>query len=194
MLASVRNETLVQTTEEQLKEFLTRNGVNYSSWGRWGSRSLSSLVEEINEGESRLISTNNGVVRDVQSALIDLYFQNGEKRFWLESETHREKIRSNEHTISGKIQVRFGESPEEGAYRELKEELGFTGIVLLKAEAQEVTPRVKPSHIYPGLQSVIQGFLFTGDLTHELYVPHGYVNKEIKDGVTVTTYFKWKEV
>ena len=175
---------------------LEKMGVPVSEqWGKEGAKSLPYLKEEIRSGESRLLrdEQNQRVIRHVREAVISVYYQEPHGETWKLVEDPPEfvgrvgsKRRDFAHSVGKKL--RASESPNDGAERALREELGLTGSLNIKSIASET--RENPSISFPGLVTRHENSLYGIWLTDKQYDPGGY--QEVQPDKT--THFVWNRL
>ncbi|MDX9970364.1 MAG: hypothetical protein RBS56_00450 [Candidatus Gracilibacteria bacterium] len=176
-----------------LKHQLKSAGINTDSWGIGKAKSLEDLHKEIENGKSSLIISANGeILRKVEVAKIDLFFNSpdGKKYKLIEDKRvypdGREKFRDTSHSVSKKINKI--QTPHSAIKEALLKKLGLKGDLTLKENGVIEDTNMSPS--YPGLRSVYIFYLFSADLNPNDFKSNGYTEKH-PEGVTIYT---WKEI
>lgn len=177
----------------ELTAILQQSGIDTSLWGVGRAKTLRHLQKEIEEGEIVLTHNTEGkLVRKliVGEADICCILPDG-KKYRLKEERQvftggRERRRNLPYAVSGKVKV--NENLEDALVREVKEELGIEGEVLLVKKGNREETR--DSESYPGLKSEYNIHTFELTLTPEQFRKEGY--KEVQQDKT--TYFVWEEM
>ncbi len=176
-----------------LKHQLKSAGINTSAWGSGKSKSIEELQEEINSGKSSLIISGNGeILRKVEVAKVDLFFNSPDgRRYKLIEEKRlykdgREKIRDTMHSVSKKIKK--SKTPENTVKEAIEKKLGIKGNVDVKEIEVVEDTNLSPS--YPGLRSVYIFYIFSANLNEEQYKPEGYTESHSENA----TVYTWKEI
>ena len=146
----------------ELKSLLNEYKIDTINWSHQeGNKTIEQLLIELKDGESTLEIINNKLVRVLQVASIKVKFKLGDKYFQLVEDKQiflTGKVRKRELiTITEKI--KDGETPLQGAYRGLAEEVGLfleQGLVL---EHESRWQKISPS--YPNLISIYQVFNYS---------------------------------
>jgi len=170
---------------ESCIELLTRHGIDVALYGTGKAKTIAHLVKEVNEGECTLISSDKGLVRELNVVSAMVYYETlvlkETKQVFADG---REKVRTKDSSVSEKLQP--GEDPWEGLKRGITEELAIQGeldIVQLDTEVVE-----RESDSFPGLLGRYNLYKFNVYLTPEQYQPEGYMEIQ-SDKVT---YFGWE--
>jgi len=179
-------------TIDDLQRQLESAGIDTSKWGIGEAKTLAHLQEEIESGESVLISGETGeLLRQVAVAVADVYYKSPDgKRYRLKEDRQifkdgRERRRGLVQAVSEKI--RPNESPKNAMIRGIREELGLGGeIKLIEAGTEEET-LISPS--YPGLPSKYVRHKFKIMLNDEQFNLEGYIEEQPDK----STYFVWEE-
>jgi hypothetical protein len=178
---------------DELKNILKRGGIDFSQWGKGGTKTLNHLQKEIENEECALIIGKQGeVLREVVIARANIFYISKEgKKYRLKEEKQvfkdgRERRRNLKYSLNEK--VKFGENIKEAMIRGIKEELGIEGDLSLKETGIEEETEDSPS--YPGLKSHYIYHNFEVSLNDQQFNPNGY----IEDQEDKTTYFIWEEI
>ena len=147
---------------QQLQELLSEHKIDLSNWShKQENKTLEQLWKEIKDGECYLNIVEKKLVRQLDVASMIVKFKLGDRYFQLVEDKQiflTGKIRNRELvTITEKI--KGGETPLQGAYRGLAEEVGLyikEGLILGKESRWQ---KMSPS--YPNLISMYRVFHYS---------------------------------
>lgn len=180
------------STLNKLSEYLLSKNIPINSWGTGTAKTIENLYEEILCGETLLVETESGVLRQICFAGILVTYQDGNTAYELAEDrqvfSDGRVRRRNKSQASVTEKMLPGESFSETAIRGLKEELG----IFSKTELKDIGPseEIVESASYPGLTTKYKRFNFSVQLTSDQYKAEGY--KEIEKDKT--TYFVWNQI
>lgn len=179
-------------TKEELVSLLTKANISLDKWGTGKAKSVDHLFREIEAGETRLV-WRHGLLRVVCVVGVSVHHvEKGETLYLREVKQMladgRERLRDLAATVWEKRLI--GESPEEAAYRGLREELGLVGVPLVSALGVHRDERKrKDSSSYPDLPTEYWYDKFCVIVPPDFFRPEGYKMRE--DGVT--SHFEWEK-
>ncbi|HEX8974640.1 MAG TPA: NUDIX domain-containing protein [Patescibacteria group bacterium] len=178
----------MDTTE--LKEMLEKSGVDYSSWGKTStSKPISSLLKEIEDGESILEEIAGGIVRYVSIVYVYVVYSyqvlKEDRSEWKDGRPPRRRGMS----CSVAEKMVSGESAGTAAARGIEEELGIT-IDESRLKPVAETESKEDSSSYPGLITASKKYVFLLELQNAEYKAEGYV----EDASDKVTYFIWVDL
>jgi hypothetical protein len=162
--------------------------INCNEWGTGISKPLSSLLNEIERGESRLLVDQGVLVRRIEVARIKVFYQppTGEALFLAEAgqkfHDGRVRIRRSEYSLAEKI---MGETAAQAAARAFREELQIETVPPLKGGSLSAVRGECAD--FPGLISEKVFTNFSAWLTQSEFKPEGYTEIQA-DKCTV---FRW---
>ncbi|CAN5609283.1 hypothetical protein BH23PAT2_BH23PAT2_10170 [soil metagenome] len=191
-IAESESQSIV--TDDDIQQKLFDADIDVSLWGEGQAKTLSHLVNEINEGETLLEMDKTGeLVRRVAVGRADVFFTDTDGQTYRLREDRqifkdgRTRRRTDiEASLSEKM--KFHEDPETAMIRGIQEELGISGGVALESTGTDEERMTSPS--YPGLTSEYTSINFKALLTEKQYKPEGYIERQQdKD-----TYFVWDKV
>jgi len=174
------------SSQKELAGYLDSFGIETENWGKDSAKTIGHLAEEINEGEAVLLEEKGQVIRQIQIAGVDVFYQNCrlyEDR--QEFSDGRTRKRTLTHSLSEKF--KGDESREDAAKRALREELGIGGKINIKETGEKI--ETKDSLSYPGLKTRYIVCEFEAFLSPEQFSADGYV----ECGGGKKNYFLWKE-
>ena len=178
-------ETIDFVTEDTLHS----HGIDPTTWGTGGYKTLRHLNAELAAGEATLISENGRLVRFTRILGLDVCCDTPDGIRILQ-ETHQDF--KDGRTRSRALPTSLGEklTPDEdevtGVERAIVEELGINKVMTINKVGDETRERPSPS--YPGIltRSVIHTYVALIDPSE--YNPAGYVEHQSDK----STYFKWR--
>jgi len=178
--------------KDELLVFLQDHNVPLHEWGTGEAKTFDHLLLEISLGESELTEKDGKVLRSAEGSMLNVYYYDGQATWVLIEEKQvftdgRSRTRNLDPAIGEKM--RPGETPEDGAYRALSEELGITEKLPLIPKPLRMKGPV-PSQSYPGLWSVYSMHIFDVFLPEHLYKPEGYEENQSDK----TSYFVWEKL
>ena len=149
-------------TYQQLQILLSEHLIDTQNWDhQQGNKTIEQLRQEISEGECVLTIVEKKLVRQLDVASVKVKFKLGDRYFQLVEDKQiflTGKVRNRELvTITEKIKGK--ETPIQGAYRGLSEEVGLElnqGLVL---ENESRWQKISPS--YPNLISMYRVFHYS---------------------------------
>ena len=177
-----------------LKCQLASAKIDISKWGAEQAKTPEHLLEEVENGESILVTDEAGeLLRKVVMGGVSVYYTSSDgKRYRLKEEKqifkkdNRERRRVLEQSVLEKMKP--NEDPEEAMIRGIREELGIKGeIVLTKIDMNEES---EMSTSYPGLLTQFTRHIYETTLNDEQFRPDGYTEEQPDK----STHFIWEEV
>lgn len=177
---------------QELRQQLEETGVDISVWGKGEAKTLESLYQELEKGESvlQMIDGKLELIRYVVSANVYYTTKEGRKLHLQEDKQVFKdgRIRHRRYAQPIAEKMKPDEDPKDAMIRCLQEELGLGGNFNLRQidSYQNQTE----SQSYPGLESKYFGHRFEVILDDEQFQEAGYV--EAQDDKS--TYFVWEEV
>jgi hypothetical protein len=177
-----------------LSQDLLNAGVDLSTWGQPGRKSVADLLDEINAGESELTRDTSGQLWRITNGLgLDVFATIDGKRYYL-VEDHQEftdgsLLRRGISTSLGE-KIKRGESIEEVAVRALREELGLGLTSSMVIVLGDETASERPSNSYPGLRTIVRIHRAAVEILPEQFHPQGYVEYQEKK----STHFLWQRI
>lgn len=178
---------------EVLKQQLESAGVDISEWGTGQAKTLADLQQEIESGETVLVTGKEGeLLRKVTVGGAEVYYITPEgKKYRLKEEKQvfkdgRIRRRDWDQTVSEKMKP--DENPRDAIIRGIQEELGIEGEINLTETGIDEQILTSPS--YPVLQSQYICHKFETVLNDEQYNPNGYIEEQSDK----STYFTWEEI
>lgn len=140
---------------ENLKVLLTKHNINFSQWGKNGTKSVSKLFNELQTGDSKLIESNGTLLRESSSVWLNVSRNNIPLKVLREKRQLRNgkviKVRSNEHPVTEKIMN--GETIRNAVIRGLKEELNLNRNMYVIQNPSHTEQKIQNSVSYPGLKA-----------------------------------------
>ena len=178
-------------SKEQLIEILTNFNVPLDDWGSGPYKTIEHLWNELNEEECVLFNINGTLRREVNFVGAKIYYNDGEKRYFLKEEKAmfkdgRVRIRKIWYSMAEKF--KFDEDPTEALIRGMKEELDIT---INENQTTYYNKVYFPSDDdYPGIKSFHTGYNYLIVLNEDQYNINGYIEHQSDKDI----YFKWKEI
>lgn len=175
---------------EGLNNLLTTYQIPVADYGKGEAKSLKHLLDEVLSGESRLVLTSSGLIREINACGIDIYYEEGGTRFKLiedRQEFNDGRVRRRTGA-SVNEKIKPGEEPMTAAKRALEEELGITDNIEIKEQKTE--KKVSTSNSYPGLITLYNFFIFEAILQDAQYKPEGYIECQADK----KTFFLWRRM
>lgn len=177
---------------QELRQQLEQAGVDISVWGKGEAKTLESLYQELEKGESilQIVDGRLELLRYVVSANVYYTTKDGKKlRLQEDRQVFKDgRIRHRNYDQPIAEKMKPGEDPKEAMLRCLREELDLTGDCDLKQIEQY--QKKYESQSYPSLESQYIAYRFAVVLNDEQFQEAGY--QEEQDDKT--TYFVWEEV
>mmetsp|Transcript_6502 Transcript_6502/g.15634 ORF Transcript_6502/g.15634 Transcript_6502/m.15634 type:complete len:299 (+) Transcript_6502:116-1012(+) len=142
-------------TSEDLREWLQLFGLDTSVFGEGPAKSIPELFEEVVEGESTLLATDNGPLRVVH--VLNVFVENDRGETLMEEFQVRPggSVRSRGLPLSEKLKA--GEHWKPAVHRAVAEELGSVLTSPIEVSVSESSYRLdretRNSNSYPGLRS-----------------------------------------
>lgn len=174
-----------KVTKDQVVRVLRRHRVDFSRWGESPSYTLDELVRKLREEQVFLLEENSEVKLRINTGnILPVHYDDETDEtieLYEERQVHPEGIVVERHDLRGVTGILLqGERPEDGAKREMVEELGQTEpklkhypIATTHWEAGTLV-RQRPSRKWPGLHcetsSVGFKFRMPSSLYHKQYV------------------------
>ena len=194
-----------KVTRDQVVKLLRKHGVNYSKWGVAPSYTLDELLKRLHEEQVFLIEEEGVLILKINAGNILPFYEDEESgdifELYEERQVHNGGTIVRRHHLRGVIGILLrSERPEDGAKREMVEELGQTEprlrthpIATTNWEDGTLT-RNGPSRKWPGLNCVTNsvGFKFRmpSHLYHRNYTE---VTTDPKTHVVLrTSIFEWR--
>jgi hypothetical protein len=179
-------------TIEELSAVLRENGIPVEQWGIGKAKTLTHLLGEVEEGESKLIATpNTGITRHISAVDVDVFFIKNDEEIYRLKEDRQEfadgRVRKRELEASLLEKMKPDEYTLEAATRALREEIGVANAPL---EPTHQKREVLESPSYPGLSTVYEVSFYAAYISVEDFDPKGY--REIQDDKT--SYFVWERI
>ena len=177
---------------QELRQQLEEAGVDISVWGKGEAKTLGSLYQELEKGESilQMVDGKLELLRYVVSANVYYTTKDGRKlRLQEEKQIFKDgRIRHRNYDQPIAEKMKPGEDPKEAMLRCLREELDLNGGCDLKQIEQY--QKKYESQSYPGLESQYIAYRFEVVLNDEQFQEAGYTEEQDDK----TTYFVWEEV
>lgn len=180
-------------TVERLADLLVTTGVDISTWGTGGAKTVAQLLKEMREGESQVtFHPEAGVHRAVRIAWVDVLYLDLQGNIFQLVED-RQEYRDGRHRkrqLPSSLGEKFkpGENPDDAAVRALHEELGVSTFKSLHEIGQEQELYVPDS--YPGLATNYETYSFVAMLDDASFNPDGYIELQADK----TNYYTWEKV
>lgn len=194
-----------KVTEDQVVRVLRRHRMDYSKWGTPPSYTLNDLLEKLHKEQVFLVEDEGKLILRINAGNILPYYEDDEAdeifELYEEKQVHNGGTIVQRHHLRGVTGILLrGERPEDGAKRELIEELGQTE-PKLKNHPIATTHwkggtliRHGHSRKWPGLHSVTSsvGFKFRmpSNLYHKQYV-EAIVDPTTRQTLR-TSFFGWR--
>lgn len=152
---------------ENLLTILSQYNIDISQWNHQdGNKNIEDLWLEIQEGESQLKLIQDKIVRLLRVSSIEVFFPLGnhlfklveDKQIFFTGKVRKRDINSITEKLKGK------ETPLDGAYRALEEEIGLKTTKDLAFMGETYWEKISPS--YPDLLTLYQVFnyqIFLGE-------------------------------
>lgn len=176
---------------QELRKKLEQAGVDISVWGKGEAKTLESLYQELEKGESvlQVVDGKLELIRYVVSANVYYFTKEGSKLHLQEDKQVFKdgRIRHRRYAQPIAEKMKPDEDPRNAMIRCLQEELGLKGDFNLKQIDSYQNKTASQS--YPGLESQYFGHRFEVILDDEQFQEAGY--QEEQDDKT--TYFVWEE-
>ena len=181
-------------TESWLTQTLEQWGVDISSWWSTPNKSVSHLLDEINNEEAGIICFKGDVSRCVYVSTGDVYYRGeNDQLYWLKEVKQvfpdgTEKIRVLDSSISEKSGKH--EDDMVGIIRAVKEELWLTSENIKSILNNWIEENSRESGAYPGLITKYILARFEILLEGEIDTEKGF--KEVQKEKTI--YFSWEAI
>ncbi len=184
-------ENLQPKSADDLRALLRSYDISATLWGVGKAKTIEHLLAEIESGECVLQRQPVGLVRTIHLVAVEVFHVDGDVTWKLREDRQEFKdgrVRRRGYERLGE-KVAPGESARDAACRALREELGITALLGLRAgELSYRGPEKSTS--YPGLLTMYQTSPFTVLLPKACFRREGYVEVQ-KDK---TTHFLWLQV
>ncbi len=178
-------------SEEELINYLISFNIPVESWGQGRAKTISHLFTEIREGETVLVQSGKELVRQIEFASVNVFFQDGNDAYRLVEDHQKFKdgrIRQRKPSGSLSEKMKSGENSLAVAKRAVIEELGIGSEIQISGDKQIEEMEESPS--YPELTTRYIKHVFTVELKADQFSRAGYTeNQEDK-----TTFFIWSKV
>ena len=177
-------ETIDFVTEDTLHS----HGIDPTTWGTGGYKTLRHLNAELAAGEATLISENGRLVRFTRILGLDVCcdtpdgikilqetrqeFKDGQTRRRTLPTSLGEKLTADEDILTG-------------VERALREETGIQRVIIIGEVSDEARERASPS--YPGILTRSRIHTYTALIDPSEYNSEGYVERQSDK----STYFEW---
>ena len=178
---------------ENLRKQLESAGIDTSIWGTGQAKTLTHLQNEIQDGETVLITDQTGkIIRQVLVGVAIIYYDSPDgKKYQLREDKQifkdgRQRKRNLKEAVSEKMKP--NENPTEAMSRGISEELGISSKINLTKLGVDEKTFTSPS--YPGLVSKYVYHRFQVMLDDEQFNPKGYIENQSDK----STYFIWKAI
>ena len=176
----------MKNTKEDLKLYFKLLDFHAENWGVGTAKTLDHLVLEIDKGETRL----NGVFRAIRTVAIDVICDKQKLREVCQVFSDG-RIRKREFEFGSVCEkLNGGETPLQGLWRGLEEELGIKYNSQIRFKYIEEKTMIFVSNSYPGLVTRNTQSRFRVKLPREFYRVDGYFERQSDK----TTYFEWVDV
>lgn len=191
----MENSEIIKSKIDDLNLQLEKAGIDVSSWGTGGYKTLKHLLNEIETQDTILTTDTNGELLrkiEVVGAAI-FYFSDDGKKYSLKEEKQifidgRERRRPAINGQSVFEKKRPDENSKQAMIRGIQEELGLLGGINL--EQTDMYHKIEDSDSYPGLNTDSTLYMFDSILTQEQFSPDGYIEEQSD----IITYFTWTEI
>lgn len=176
----------------EIEQMLTDNNIDYSNWWTGSTKSLESLLNEINDWESSLEVVKGILTRVVKVVWAEVKYESSEnKKFRLIEEKQVFKNGSERTRDYGWYplweKMKMDEEPIGAMRRWIQEELWIMDIIDI--EYDEENEDLRKSKGYPDLLSQYIRYYFTINLRDNQFNKDWYI--EIQEDKK--TYFSWEE-
>lgn len=182
---------------DTLIERLVSAGLPLDRYGVDGAKTVYHLLDEVQQGESKMSYDSNGnVYREVKVLWLDVFcsLENGQlyrlkedRQVFKDGRVNPVKRRNLKSSLGEKLKP--DEDPEDSISRALSEELGLseepTGLYFLETEESTFTPDT-----YPGLESTYSNYKYVATIPTSSFRPEGYV----EDQPDKTNYYIWERL
>ena len=175
-------------TRQKLEQFLSKNNVDTTQWGKGMAKTIQHLFYELIKGECELYLKDGKFERDVEALSITVFY----KTERLEEEYQKMKDgRFRRRTLNASIGEKLTKDDvnlNEAVKRALEEELSISGIT-----DDQITPKGetnrhdKSSQDFPGITMNLKLHQFDVHLKYKQYHPYGYVEHQDDKDI----YFVW---
>jgi len=176
---------------QELRQQLEQAGVDISLWGKGEAKTLESLYQELEKGESilQMVDGKLELIRYVVSANVYYVSKDGCKLHLQEDKQVFKdgRIRHRRYAQPIAEKMKPDEEAKDAMIRCLQEELGLDGNFNLK-QIDSYQNKIE-SQSYPGLESQYFGHRFEVILNDEQFQEAGYTEEQEDK----TTYFVWEE-
>lgn len=187
---------------EQLRQNLLSNGIPCDQWGQGKAKSIGSLLEELEMGESSLVIGENGqLLRHLEVVVAYVFHVLEDNKLLRVRETRQEflnpvRFRKREHVYPSVAEKMVrNEDPQQAIDRALHgEELQLQG--QLQKNYIGASVQVQDSQSFPGLTTEYKFYKFFVLLQEpeKQYRPEGYVEEQLdKVHDAKRIYFEWCE-
>lgn len=167
---------------------LLRFSLPLGLYGKGKAKEFDDLLKEIESGDCQILWEENKPIRVVEVISIEVFSHCGQELVEDRQQFKDGRIRRREMKGISEKKL-LDESPIEGAYRAMLEELNLKSRDFVLSFAGEAEEKVE-SPSYPGLFSYYKIFRFRADISQSAYCPTGYQEA----GDKKTTYFIWKKI
>lgn len=177
-------------TIKDLYNLLKKYSVPVQSWGYGESKTIDSLLDEIENQESIISDEGGYLVRYVEFVGIRVLYKDSNENTWILIEDRQEfkdgRVRKRNMPSSVSEKMKFGEDSLVAAIRGIREELN---IDIESHQLRKHRPLYYNggSMSYPGLRTKYKGHQYTCYLTEDQFNPGGY----LEDQSDKLTFFKW---
>ncbi len=168
------------------------DNINLGLWGIGKAKTVTHLVDEVQEGEAILEIVNGYIVRRIQSISITVYSPTQPtlllrevKQVFQDGRVRQRNLPDN-CSVAEKVKALHNETPEEAAIRgmlnELKIQVDLEQLIYNRKYTKEGT-----SNSYPGIITEKEIHIFECKFTQDQFKPTGYIEEQEDK----TNHFKW---
>lgn len=181
--------------KNELEQYLNNYEIPIKKWGIGVSKTVNHLLNELNNGESIIEVSKEGLVRKEKGVALNIYYQDGKtllKLFEIEQRFKDGRIKKRNLSTSIGEKMKPGENPVIATGRALTEELGIENPQKIIEDIKFITLENKPvaSESFPGLFTQRKIHIADIYLSEEYYKQEGYIERQPDK----TTIFEWKKV
>jgi hypothetical protein len=186
---------VVVVQKKDLVTLLGAHNIPLEQWGIGKAKTVDHLLQELEEGETRLTVQNGGLVRISVGVGLNVHVHvDGVPYRLFEKEQRFSDGRTRTRDLSTSLgeKLKPGEDPERAVYRALREELGIKGDPRFLRQflfGRTLETKERPSDSYPGIRSHYTLHVFEFIMPPQHYRAEGY--REVRPDQT--TVFVWKE-
>jgi hypothetical protein len=183
-------EVLEIENQEALRDLLEAHGFDTSKWGVGATKSVDSLWEEIDQGETGILRRGTELIRRTHVAAVDVAVSLGSgKRYQLrESKQVYEGgwVRERNLVTSLAEKIKPDEDTEVAVRRALAEELGISEVKSVELLGEQVIH--KTSATFSGIETQLMLRFAKVELHEKDFKVEGYVERQPEKSI----YFAWE--